>query len=554
MRAIALCALFLGPAVLGPSAASQDTRAVPSLEGTALINAMMDQIWKERKVKPAEPAADEAFLRRAALDLAGTVPTADDVRLFLKNPAKDKRARAIDSLLASPEYGEHWSNVWWRIFDNGENPGRFALLREQFRDWLTDQFRANTPWDKLVASMLTVSGSSEENPQMWYLMQNFNVNRREASLEIAGPVTGHFLGIQMACARCHDHKYIKEMTQQRFYEMAAFFNNVAFQPKNYQEIRNNPRAVPIVEATDRRLAARLRLPSPEGEERGPVVSPVFYPDGIKAGSMNTRQAFADLLTKNNLQFARAAVNRVWTALLGHGFVNPGDGFADAQPNHPALLDALARDFVKHGYDLKYLMRSIANSKVYQLSSESGGRKQLDPDDFAVANLRPMAPHQLINALGRVVGYDVTAPGRRGALMGRFAKKKDDPKDADGKKSEQEMMAEMMKRRAQRGLSETFDVNPDDLEGYKVNIQQALVLMNNEQIAGGPLRKIASDAMRKHDAPEERVEQLFLQILSRRPEPAERRTIGAYVKDDKSGDKYEDVAWALLNASEFIFVH
>ena len=456
------------------------------------------------------------------------------MKLFLADPSKTKRARAIDALLASEEYAEQWSNVWWRVFNNGDNPGRFAPLRDAFRDWLTAQFEQNVAWDKLVYDMLTVTGSSEDKPQIWYLLQNAQVDRRNASVEMAGPVTGHFLGIQMACARCHDHKYITEMTQQRFYEMAAYFQNVNYPVKNRQEIQQNQRAVPVVEAVDRKRGPDLRMPSPEGEGRGPKVEPAFYQLGgpsLKSADVNRREAFADILTKDNLQFAKAVVNRYWGILIGHGIVHPGDGFADAKPTHPELLDALARDFVKQGYDLKYLIRAICNSKVYQLTSKTAKVKQLEPEQFVAANLRPMSPTQLVNALIRITGAEQMMEGREGGQMGKLAK-----------------------RRATRGLAEAFDVNPDDIGSYKLSIQQALVLMNNQQASANPIRAMARQTMQKYKKAEERIEHMYLLILSRPPDSSELGPIVSYVKNDKRGEKYEDVAWALLNTSEFIFVH
>lgn len=535
MRIVRLAAALLVLPLVGPAPA-QDTHAVADNEGAKLIDGFMDAAWKEAKVKPADAADDLEFLRRASLDIAGVVPAPDEVRMFLADNSKTKRARAIDAMLASEEYAEHWSAVWWRILNNGENPGRFTPLREAFRDWFTGQFAQNVAWDKLVYDMLTVTGSSEENPQLWYLLQNAQVDRRNASVEIAGPVTGHFLGIQMACARCHDHKTITEMTQQRFYEMAAYFQYLNFPVQNREEIRTNQRATPVVEAVDRRRGPELRLPSPEGEGRGPEVTPAFYQlDGpsIKSADVNRRKALADLITKDNHQFARAVVNRYWSVLVGHGIVNPGDGFADAKATHPALLDALAKDFVAHGYDLKYLVRAICNSKVYQQTSKTGKLKQLEPEQFAAATMRPMSPEQLVNSLIRITGAEQLSEGRgeRGEGMGK-----------------------LMKRRAARGLAEAFDVNPDDMGSYKLSIQQALVLMNNDQASANPVRAMARQTMQKYKKAEERIEHLYLTILSRPPDTEEMGAIASYVKSDKRGEKYEDVAWALLNTSEFIFVH
>lgn len=542
----------------------QDTRANTALEGTALIDAMMQKAWSARNLRPAAPASDEAFFRRVTLDLTGTVPRPNAVRSFLDDKAKDKRARAIDKLLAAEGYGEHWANVWWRILNNGENPGLFAPVQQAFRDWLTDQFAAGVPWDKLVASMIVAEGNSDEHPEVWYLLQNFQVDRRNHAVEIAGPVTGHFLGIQMACARCHDHKTLPEMKQKNFYEMAAFFQNLSAFPVNLRETRENRMILPVVNVSDRRRAAPLRLPTPDGEPGGPAVSPVFYPAGIRSASLDSREAFAGLLTKNNLQFARAVTNRYWGFLTGQGLVSPGDGFAENTPSHPELLDALAKDLMSHGYDLKYLLRAICNSKVYQLSSETGGRKDLEASEYVAAALRPMAPHQLTATLLQITGADQMI----GLAGGRMAKMRRTPageeEDPLRKKYMEEMAekmlkdpkagAKLMKRRAARDLEEAFAIDPDDIGSYKLSIQQALVLMNNDRTSANAVEALARSAVRGSSEPAERLEKLFLTILSRPLTAEERRSVGAYVKEDQNGEKYEDVAWALLNSSEFIFNH
>ena len=545
--AAALPLLFLGAPASLPS---QDTRAKSDLAGTKLIDSLMAKAWKANKLKAGKPANDLEFLRRAALDISGTIPTPDDVRLFIADRRKDKRALVIDALLKSEEYAEQWSNTWWRILGNGENPGRFRPVREAFRDWLTEQFAENVRWDDLVYDLLTVTGRTDEKPQGWYLMQNVLVNRREFQLEIAGPATGHFLGIQMACARCHDHKYIDDMKQQRFYEMAAYFQHLSTQVTNRREFRENRRATPIVDVRDRARGRELRMPAREGERRGKQVEPVFYimnGEGLTSASVNRRRGFAEMLTKNNLQFARAVVNRYWGFMMGTGFVSPGDGFADMQATLPELLEAMARDLMKHDYDLKYLIRSIANSRVYQLSSKTGRKKQLEPSDFTVARLRPMAPHQLINALMRITGADqMTSRDRGGDMDGRRRRRRRPDSEQD--------RGAGFRRQAARRLAEAFDVNPDEISAYKISIQQALVLMNDQRVVSNPLRRVAQTLMRDYRKPGERLEHLYLLILSRPPTSTEMSVLSSYVKNDRRGEKVQDVAWALLNSSEFLFIH
>lgn len=561
--------------------AAQDTQAVPVSEGSKLIDEMCEAAWKEHGLKPSGTTTDEEFLRRIYLDLAGTIPTADEAREFLDGKAADKRAKLIDKLLDSPKYGEHWAEIWSKILDNDEPKNNFAIIGEYFREWLIEQFNKNVPWDKLTQTILTATGRTDENPATYYLLQGVITNRKEQAQQIGAMTAPDLLGINIACARCHDHPFAK-WKQKDFYQWSAFFARTAI--KIVQ--RPDKGQIPIVELSDRRTG-ELRIPKGKGEEEdegdamdmpappsdgtkpkkpvkdrsieGEVASPMWLGGAEKIADGNRRDAFARLMTADP-QFAKSVVNRYWTSMFGRGIVHPADGWDDKNlASMPRLLDLLAADLAKNGFDVKWLIRSIANSKTYQRTSRTGDIKTVDDLYFSHGRLRPMFPHQLLNALTTISNLgDGPGDGERPKRPKKPDNKdgiQDPPKPDDPKKPE--MPAQdgrmLMKRRMMKGLEDAFDADPGDLSTYKISMQQALTLMNAEKLQQG-VNLVVMKMMRETRSPDERIETLFLTFLSRRPTRDELGAFKKYTADDRRGETYADVAWTLLNTSEFFFVH
>ncbi len=365
---------------------------------------------------PSELCTDAEFVRRLHLDLLGTLPTPDETRSFLIAASRDSRgvrAALVDRLLESPELGDYWANKWADLLR--PNPDRVGVKSVYVLDeWLRASFRANKPYDQFVRDILLAEGSSHgEGPIVVYR------DRREPQ-EIATLVSQLFLGVRMECAKCHHHPNEK-WSQDDFYQFAAVFGGLRQKGAGLSP--------PISAGTESFYAGgSSRVENPV---TGSIMKP-RAPDGPgwdKSATDDPRHEFADWLTSPaNPFFSRAAVNRVWAAFFGRGFVEPVDDFRVSNPvsNEP-LLDAVARDFADHGYDLKHLMRTIADSRLYQLSSTPTPFNQGDTRSFSRAYRRRLPAEVLLDAVNDVteVGDDFNGcppalgPCRPGAT--RFAR-------------------------------------------------------------------------------------------------------------------------------------
>jgi hypothetical protein len=276
----------------------------------------------------------------------------------------------------------------------------------------------------------------------------------------------------------------------------------------------------------------------EGKARK-TAAPVFLDGTTPAPGKERREEFARLLTRqDNLQFARAAVNRYWGHFFGRGIVHPIDDFSGrTKPSHPELLDELAREFVKQKYDIQWLIRTIVGSRAYQLSSRVA--KGAPPEQyFAYAQTRALRPEQLLSALLRAIsGEEPPAPSA-------------DPKA--GAKAAQDKENLLSQFRRMFGDEESVDIA--EFDG---TIPQALLLMNgsamNQRLTAKNNR--LSAILQKAESPEQRLEQMFLTVLSRMPREREKAAYVPYLAAAGSKrEPYEDVYWTLLNSSEFLFNH
>ena len=462
---------------------------------------------KWANVEPAPPADDAEFLRRAYLDLVGTVPRPHAARAFLADADPDKRAKLIDELLASPPAAAHAARVWRAaILPETAATADARVFQPGFEAWLRDRFRADTRYDALVRELLTAPLSAIPQPALRKPDAPnplaFVAVKDAKPENLAAAATRVFLGVQMECAQCHDHPFAK-WTRDQFWQQAAFFAGVE---------RHGDRAfAPLSEAAGKRT---VKVP---GSTRS--VSAAFLDETEPADGANLRDAFAGWVTApGNPFFARAAVNRVWGRLFGVGLVDPVDDFHDANPpSHPALLDDLAAAFVASGFDLGYLTRAITRTRAYGRTSRQSHPSQADPRVYARGPVKGLTGEQFADSLARAIGR--RGDERRDAVVTAFA--------LQGKPT-----------------------------APATSVPQALALMNGD--AGrpdSPSLTAVCGTPGLTDA--ERTEALFLLTLSRPPTAGERARATEYVELAGSGRRDErlaDVFWALLNTAEFRFNH
>ena len=354
--------------------------------------------WKTLGIAPSDPCTDAEFIRRAALDITGTLPKPEEVRAFLDQNVPDKRARLVDRLLDRPEYAAYFAVKWADILRNKrENDPKAQRGTFTFHDWIRASLAANIPYDQFVRAILAASGTPETSPPVqWYR----KVKMTDAYVDDSAQV---FLGMRLQCARCHHHPFEK-WSQDDYYGFAAFFARVARKPSlPAQRIGRDDMVVYTARNGTVTHPKTGRAMTPKG--LGGAVVPVPASD-------DPRQKLVDWMADpKNPFFARALVNRYWAHFFGRGIVEPMDDLRSTNPpSNPELLDALAEAFVKSRYDLKQLVRTIATSRVYGLSSLPNETNAKDRQSFARHYPKRLAAEVLLDAISHVSDVPTTFAG------------------------------------------------------------------------------------------------------------------------------------------------
>jgi hypothetical protein len=484
---------------------------------------------KQMSIPPSDLCTDEEFVRRAYLDLCGLLPTGEEVQKFLADKAADKRAKLIDSLLERPEYADFWALKWADVFRSSRKTIQLKGAHA-FQQWLHGHINANTPFDAIIRDMLTANGSSYANPPAnYYRIAKDPTNLAETTAQL-------FFGVRMQCAKCHNHPF-ERWTQDDYYSMAAWFARVKVKPD-----KANPAPNPQTPTSEVVFSVRDgEITQPRSQK---VMPPKFLGGAVPtiAPDRDRRDVLAEWLTSpSNPFFAKSVANRIWYHLNGKGIVDPVDDFRDSNPScNDELLDALAKDFAANKFDVKKLIRTIMNSRTYQLSAQPNDFNKDDAKYFSHAVTKLLTAEQLLDAL-----CDVTAVPEKyaGLPMGTRAIQLPDG----------EVNHPFLKTFGQpaRELACECERESDS------NLAQALQLINgptiNEKIRNpnNRLGKLLADKKSEKGI----LDQLYLASLSRLPSDAERQPALNHVAKNMDKRKaWEDVMWALLNTREFLFRH
>lgn len=490
------------------------------------IDTHIDAKLQKLKIQPSPLADDATFLRRVTLDLTGQLPTPDEVRSFLADatPQRAKRAKVIDKLIARPAYTDNWTLKWGDLLQSSRKylgeKGTFA-----FREWIRDSIASNKPYDKMVRELLTSRGSSYEDPAGNY----FRATREpKPTME---KTTQVFLGVRMVCAQCHDHPF-ERWTQNQYYQMSAFFSAVGLRPgyEIGEEIVYDQRA--------------------DYEMKHPKDSRVMKPEFLVASTApvaipndeRRRDALANwLASKQNPFFAKAIANRIWSYFFGKGIIDPVDDIrASNPPVNPALLDALTQDLIDHNFDLRHLMRTIANSRAYQASIVTNEWNEADADNFSHAAPRRLQAEALMDAVTSAAGARPNFPevpeDTSAAQLPDPHVGKDGFLDLFGRPS-RESACECERR-------------------VDLSLPQALNLVNGGTISDAvadPKGRVATLVLSgKSDAAI--VEELYLAAFSRLPSKAESERGQKYLAGGARAVRSQDLLWALLNSKGFLYIY
>jgi hypothetical protein len=501
------------------------TAAAPAAELDPL-DAEIAEHWRVAAVEPVAVADDAAFLRRVTLDLAGRIPTADEVERFLSANSPDKRPALVDSLLGSDAFTEHWADVLADTLLRGSTLDR-PRLRTGLHAWLAGELEAGTGWDEITTQLLGVEGDVELEGPAGFLVAHGRGGQVEA---LTGQTARVFLGLQVQCAQCHDDPDGR-FTQREFYGLAAYYARTR---GGLRDVDGERRA----RIVDRRRG-ELHMPTAQdapGERTGEVVLPGFPGlDAVPHERESRRQALARGVIASPL-FAKAAVNHVWAQLLGRGVVEPWDDLGTPQGSeHPPLLDWLAEDFVAHDHDLRHLLRRIVLSSAYQRGSigapeGTAAREQA----FAQAAVRPLDAAPLVRSLLVATGLEDV----RGRAFARDVERR--------------------LRQVEQEFAQAFD----DDEGaaadtFTGNVPQALLLLDGELTNQGVAapRGALAHVLRSTSRPEDRVDALWLRVYGRpAPPPARADALAFLDARDHDDAAYQDLMHAMLMTSEFLTNH
>jgi Protein of unknown function (DUF1549)/Protein of unknown function (DUF1553) len=565
----------------------RESHASPVLLSAADLDLLMDKRWESAHVLPAARSDDSEFLRRVTLDVAGRIPTLVEAEKFLADRAANKRERLVTDLLASPDYAQHWADVYLDLFIGRQF--RKPRLEKTLdpRGYFLKAFRENRRLDRIAYEMLTFSGEILQNSPGIFLASHL----KGGGPEMAASVTARlFMGIQIQCAQCHDHPYDARYKQEDFYGLVAYFARTKEKTSRTQErggvresaLDTEPAAPGMApasraldgEAVDNKIYLVIDNPKGQAKFKRPgatedtVVQPRFLGRVVPTVPGEVpRQTLARAVTESDL-FGKTIVDRTWSQLFGAGIVEPWDDLGgEADAGHPPLLMRLAEDLRASNFDFKHLLRTLLLSRAYGLTSRA-------VPDLATA-ARPATADAGIGAqngdaragsTGAAGGDPTVAPT---AAFARAAVRRLTPEQlfrsllvATGADRMERPGGEDMEKKINRLLREYLFVFGDDemaeINTFNGNIPQALLMWNGEIVnqgakarAGGILAGILDGT----PDPQARLLKMFMAAYARPPTDAERVRLLPALTEEKSGRaRYEDLFFAMLTSTEMLTIH
>jgi len=544
MRVLARLVMIAGAFMVFGPAIAEDLLPANS-EIAVVVDTYIDANLQSRAIAAGPVADDATVLRRTTLDLAGRVPTPKEYQWFLEQPETVRRDMLVDRLMQSSDFDFHLRNSLDELLlPNRPNDG-------EFRDYLLWAVRQKRPWDQMFRDMLAArqaDGAEKGAAQ-------FVSSRIRSVDDLTNDTAVLFFGVNVSCAKCHDHPLVEEWKQDHFYGMQAFFNRTFATRKNVVTEKPFGELKFKTTAGEEKLASFMFLNGAIAEDKTPG-----FPDEERkqleeqirklereenAGyilfpSFSPRRELAELAVRDDKQqfLAKNIVNRTWQRLMGMGLVDPPDQLHEANPpSHPELLQWLTRDLVSSGYDLRRLIRGIVLSKAYARSSEWTVQETPPaPSTYAVAATKPLTPRQLAASLLVAVRTPESWPAT------------DDVAAWTKLRNDLENQA--------NGWTREFE-QPG--ENFQIAVDEALFFSNNDRITNDLLRDGGDRIIGKLKTIEgeaEAVDQLWVNVLNRPPSDEERQTAMAWLKRENTErvDSLRSLAWALLAGPEIRFNH
>lgn len=501
------------------------THSIPvGVDPTVVIDLLTQTRWIQDGVSPAGMSSDAQFVRRIYLDLAGRIPTVEEVQSFLSSTSSSKRSELIDDLVETTDFANHFA----LSFDTmlmGRNERQYdRRIESGWHRYLQAAIAKDQPWNDVAREVLLARGTKEHRGHLWFLYERENKHQ-----EIAEGIAKGFFGIDIACAQCHDHPLADEILQGHYWGLVAFFNR----SKNENVDRGLAVAESAIggfgsfsnaltgESSETELtflqAKVVSEPRPEEPDKQED-SDEFYvarEGEPRVPVFSRREKFVDEILEGHPLLARNIVNRIWALLMGRGIVHPVEQMdSNHPPSHPELLDWLAADLMANEYRLKRLVKAIAKSRAYQLDSRRPDGDPL-PESFAYGLEKPLTAEQFTRSLTVLVGKETVPDG----ITIEFRK----------------LFPDVLPEHSQTTLKQTLMLS-------NFPRLQQLFAETTAGLSGGN--------------PSATIEELFQHAFARAPSDAEREACLDHLsaRQDRLGDAWSQVLWALATSAEFRFNH
>jgi hypothetical protein len=487
------------------------------------VDTLVNEKLKKLRIAPSELCDDATFIRRVQIDLVGKLPTTEEVRKFTADTDPKKREVMIDQLIQRPEFSDIWVMKWAELLQvrTDNQVLRFSPKSVfQYYNWLEKQVSGNVPVNEVVQQLVNATGGSFENPAAnFYKVENDTLKLAENAAQV-------FMGMRIQCAQCHNHPFDR-WTMNDYYGFASFFAQVG--RKNGED----PRETVVFN----RATGGVRHPVGNRD-----VAPKFLGGAVPEIKDQDRRAVLAkwLASPDNAFFGRNFANIVWAHFMGKGIIDPVDDVRISNPaSNPELLDALAKKFTEHKYDLRKLVKDVCNSRTYQLSVQSNDSNAGDTMNFAKGNIRRIRAEVLLDAINQVTD---TTEKFNGLPRGSRA-----VEIADGRTTS------FFLTTFGRATRETVCSCEVKMEP---NLSQALHLLNGDTVNqkvqnGGVVRKLLKDGK----TPAQIIDDMYLRCLGRSPTAAEKTKLEGFLGEPKKHEEtLNDLFWSLLNSKEFIFNH
>ena len=488
------------------------------------IDDLVYQKLQRLGITPSAVCDDHTFLRRATTDICGRIPTAAEVIEFLADESPDKRSQLVDRLLLEPDFADHWANKWVDLLR--PNPYHVGIKTVMSYDnWIRQAFRERRPWDQFTRELIAAKGSTWRDGAVTMYRD------RRTPEEITTLVSQLFIGVRLECAKCHHHPF-EVWGQDDFYSFAAYFAKIGRKGTGI--------SAPISGSEE------YFYPGNRGDVKHPITGEVMQPKPLfgtadfSADEDDPRRVLADWITSpQNHLFPQVMANRVWADLMGRGLVEPVDDFRATNPaSNPELMSALGSHFRDSDYSLTEMVRVIAKSHVYQLSSLPSDRNIADTRYYSRHYRQRLRAEVLLDAFTQISGVPQDFPAMPPGTTAR----------------------QIWTHRTTSLFLDTFgrpDPNQDPPceRTTESTVVQSLHLMNNEDLHRDLINDKGNAAVlaASEKSPEELAGEMYRLVYARNPTEDETALVKSLLETEGASRRQviEDVMWSMLNSPEFV---